>query len=167
MKWCNRVGSICEQQQVLDRTILPLNTREDILTEAFDCFIASIPHSEAKEQFTYGMAEIWDVSSDRIESYMSLYKPRLESRDASLSIGRVTLRKLRESAPAVISASNFAFTRHALRLMEQVAVCIHLNEPALLIGETGTGKTSVIQYMSNQLNQQLVVLVCLLSTFGY
>jgi len=53
---------------------------------------------------------------------------------------------------------NFAYTRHSLVLLEKIAVCIHMGEPTLLIGETGTGKTSVVQYLADRLNQSLVVI---------
>jgi midasin len=36
-----------------------------------------------------------------------------------------------------------------------------MNEPILLVGETGTGKTSVIQYLAAVLRQKLVVVVSL------
>ena len=48
---------------------------------------------------------------------------------------------------------------HSLRLMERIAVCIKMNEPVLLVGETGNGKTTVIQYLAHQLRHELVVLV--------
>lgn len=44
-------------------------------------------------------------------------------------------------------------------LMERIGVSIQMNEPVLLVGETGTGKTTVIQYVADQLGQNLVVLV--------
>jgi midasin len=34
-----------------------------------------------------------------------------------------------------------------------------MDEPILLVGETGTGKTTVVQYLADQLGQNLVVMV--------
>jgi midasin len=45
-----------------------------------------------------------------------------------------------------------------LRLLEQITVCIRRREPALLVGETGTGKTTTVQYLARQLNKNLVVI---------
>lgn len=53
---------------------------------------------------------------------------------------------------------SFAETRHSLVLLERIAASVHLNEPVLLIGETGTGKTTVIQYLAEQLGQRMVVM---------
>jgi len=38
-------------------------------------------------------------------------------------------------------SKKFAETNYSLRLMETVGVCIVQNEPILLVGETGCGKT--------------------------
>lgn len=45
------------------------------------------------------------------------------------------------------------------RLMERVAVSVIGREPVLLVGETGTGKTAVVQELARQAGSQLVVLV--------
>ena len=51
------------------------------------------------------------------------------------------------------SAASFAFTRQSVALLEQVAVCVAKNEPVLLVGETGTGKTSCVQFLSQQMGE--------------
>lgn len=42
----------------------------------------------------------------------------------------------------------FAATRPSAVLLEQLAVCVSRGEPVLLVGETGTGKTSTVQYLA-------------------
>lgn len=42
----------------------------------------------------------------------------------------------------------FAATRPSSMLLEQLAVCVTKGEPVLLVGETGTGKTSTVQYLA-------------------
>lgn len=42
----------------------------------------------------------------------------------------------------------FAATRPAAVLLEQLAVCVAKGEPILLVGETGTGKTSTVQHLA-------------------
>jgi midasin len=44
----------------------------------------------------------------------------------------------------------------ALRLLSRIATCLVHNEPVLLVGETGTGKTSLISHVSSMLNQSLI-----------
>lgn len=42
----------------------------------------------------------------------------------------------------------FAATRPAAVLLERLAVCIAKQEPVLLVGETGTGKTTTVQHLA-------------------
>lgn len=48
------------------------------------------------------------------------------------------------------SGGSFAETGHAMRLMEGVAVALQHQEPVLLVGETGTGKTTLVQRLADQ-----------------
>eukprot|EP00960_Hanusia_phi_P077484 768699-Hanusia_phi.AAC.7 len=41
--------------------------------------------------------------------------------------------------------------------MEAIACCVYHNEPVLLTGETGTGKTTMVQYVASQVGAQLAV----------
>jgi len=56
------------------------------------------------------------------------------------------------------SDSSYAYSRLSLILLEKIATCIFQGEPVLLVGETGSGKTSKIQHLSRKFNQKLVVL---------
>ncbi|XP_040154882.1 midasin [Anopheles arabiensis] len=54
-------------------------------------------------------------------------------------------------------APTFSFTRPAACLLERIAVAVSQNEPILLVGETGVGKTSSVQYLAYQTHHKLVV----------
>jgi len=56
------------------------------------------------------------------------------------------------------SGSSFSFTRPAACLLERVACCVAWKEPVLLVGETGTGKTSTVQYLADKTGHRLVVI---------
>jgi midasin len=51
----------------------------------------------------------------------------------------------------------FVLTGHSIRLMEQLAATVATREPTLLIGETGCGKTTLIQYLAQSMGQTLMV----------
>lgn len=53
------------------------------------------------------------------------------------------------------SRSTFSFTRQASALLERVAMAVKENEPVLLVGETGTGKTSSVQFLAQQLGREM------------
>ena len=55
----------------------------------------------------------------------------------------------------------FVEIRSSLHLLERIACSVKCNEPVLLVGETGTGKTTLVQTLAMRLGQKLTVLVCL------
>lgn len=56
------------------------------------------------------------------------------------------------------SGQTFADTRLACNLVERLAVAVDNQEPVLLVGETGTGKTSSIQRLARMAGRRLRVL---------
>lgn len=55
------------------------------------------------------------------------------------------------------TTATFSFTRLASCLLERIAVCVSNAEPVLLVGETGVGKTSSVQYLAARTKHKLVV----------
>ena len=47
-------------------------------------------------------------------------------------------------------SSKFAFTAHSTQTMQSIAVAVQMREPLLLVGESGTGKTTIIQHIAQQ-----------------
>jgi midasin (ATPase involved in ribosome maturation) len=62
-------------------------------------------------------------------------------------------------------ARTFANTGNTLRSLERVACSVKHNEPILLVGETGTGKTTLVQHLAVRLGVPLTVLVCFVKSF--
>ena len=52
--------------------------------------------------------------------------------------------------PGFLQGKVFAATGHVMRSMEAVAVSASQQEPVLLVGETGTGKTTLVQHLAEQ-----------------
>ena len=78
-----------------------------------------------------------------------------------VSVGRSTLQRKLSLLPSLHRqpTCQFAFTRPATALLERIAVAVGNNEPLLLVGETGTGKTSAVQYLAELVCKHLVPLV--------
>lgn len=49
-----------------------------------------------------------------------------------------------------VKPSKFAFTTHSTQTMQSIAVAVQMSEPLLLVGESGTGKTTIIQHIAQQ-----------------
>jgi alpha-D-ribose 1-methylphosphonate 5-triphosphate synthase subunit PhnL len=54
----------------------------------------------------------------------------------------------------------FAETGHAMRLLEGVAAAVARAEPVLLVGETGTGKTAIVQHLAEQVRLRHIAATC-------
>ena len=79
---------------------------------------------------------------------MHLYKPPLQPTPNALRIGRVSLPIAPSHSGNGSNAPSFAQTRQTLSLMERVGACVRMGEPVLLVGETGTGKTTAVQHLA-------------------
>ncbi|KAL5010016.1 hypothetical protein ScPMuIL_012321, partial [Solemya velum] len=87
------------------------------------------------------------------EYICSKHKPQVQFSPESFCVGRVSMPvKSLGSVSFNRNQSTFSFTRQSCCILEKVAVCVARNEPVLLVGETGTGKTSSVQVLN--MNQQ-------------
>ena len=90
---------------------------------------------------------------------MCQYKPQVEVTELQVKIGRTALRRRDVNSLALQTATaRFAFTHQSTNLLERVAVCVTHNEPVLLVGETGVGKTSSVQFLAEKVGQRLRVI---------
>lgn len=96
----------------------------------------------------------------KAEYFCNVYKPVISSTPSHILAGRITLPRRQADTAALRSTqrSTFSFTRPAAALLERIASCISHSEPVLLVGETGVGKTSSIQYLAQQMGQSLSVI---------
>ncbi|EFA84854.1 type A von Willebrand factor domain-containing protein [Heterostelium album PN500] len=166
LKWIKR----CNQRLMHSKITHFTSTIQDVVfTEAVDCFCSMIPKRNLRVKLIEVIGRCWDLTSERIQHFIDLYKPQVQIDTQSLKVGRGNLTMLTKSDQVNLKSasgqqkqrtttSTFAHTINSLRLIEKISVSIEFNEPILLVGETGTGKTSVIQYIADQLNQKLVVL---------
>ncbi|ODA80032.1 hypothetical protein RJ55_02990 [Drechmeria coniospora] len=156
LKWCRRMreclltaGSISGDEPISE------STRDWMFMEALDCFVGSCPDAELGKHLVYAIAEEMHMSKDRADHYLSANIPPLDDMELTFSIGRAQLRKKRTSR-LLKSKRPFASTAHAKRLLEQIGVAVKLQEPVLLVGETGIGKTTVVQQLAESLGHKLI-----------
>ncbi|CRK19155.1 hypothetical protein BN1723_017759, partial [Verticillium longisporum] len=132
-------------------------TRDQMFMEAVDCFVSRIPDAKARQHITFQIAEEWHMSKERVEHYLEASIPQLEDGPDQFRIGRVKLRKKKDRSGKIVKSKRpFANTTHAKKLLEQAAVAVKSGEPVLLVGETGIGKTTVIQRLADTLGHKLI-----------
>ena len=99
------------------------------------------------------------LPDSQAEYFLTTYTPLMERNLKYVQLSRVKLE--RNDASTIIGVkyeSNFAITRQSAVQLEQIGYCVHNNEPVLLVGETGTGKTASIQFLAEQLGRKLIVI---------
>jgi midasin len=128
-----------------------------LLQDVIDCFLAYTQSPEKLISAAITVGALFGFNKDKVEYICSSMKPSIEVSETHITIGRSTLPKMTPSEK-YDPTQHCAFTRHALVLLEQLAVCVHHSEPVLLVGDTGTGKTSAVQHLARLTGHKLTVL---------
>ncbi|XP_068087248.1 midasin [Hyperolius riggenbachi] len=148
LKWCNRIAYSFDSSSS--------NTALNIFHEALDCFTAMLSKPAVRLKMAEVIGSKLNLSKQKAEFYCELYKPEIVVRELDVSVGRVEmLRKQTGTLRVHRTKMTFAATRPSCTLIEQIAVCVNKGEPVLLVGETGTGKTSTVQYLAHVAGQRL------------
>lgn len=148
LKWCNRIAYNFDCSSS--------STALNIFHEALDCFTAMLSKPATRLKMAEIIGSKLNISKQKAEFYCQLYKPEITVRELDVSVGRVEmLRKQTDTIRVQKEKITFAATRPSTILIEQIAVCVNKGEPVLLVGETGTGKTSTVQYLAHVAGQRL------------
>ena len=136
-------------------------TMDSIFLEAVDCFAGAIPESSRKPIIELIAAEL-HISQERLRYCLQTRVPRVHQSESVFCIGRVKLSKSkdpsRDSTSNRAGKSTFATSDYVSRILESVGATVRRGEPCLLVGETGTGKTTILQQLAHALNKRLVVI---------
>uniref|UniRef100_A0A1I7TDS8 Midasin n=2 Tax=Caenorhabditis tropicalis TaxID=1561998 RepID=A0A1I7TDS8_9PELO len=101
------------------------------------------------------VASSLNVNPDRVHTHLSVRQPEVKYDESVVSIGRTSLP--RKISMIKTGRHKLGHTRDVVQLMERVVVCVSHNEPLLLVGETGVGKTSVVQAVADLIGVTLDV----------
>lgn len=153
LKWCKRIS--CLGLNISSHGLSAID-RQKIYQEAVDIFIAFLPSSESRLSAMREIARIWGMLAPGPENPCPPSKPLVQNLGSDLQVGRVTLHcrqitNIHERKP-------FIGLRCSLHVLERIACSVKHNEPVLLVGETGTGKTTLVQNLAMRLGQPLTVM---------
>ncbi|KAG8091817.1 hypothetical protein GUJ93_ZPchr0012g21118 [Zizania palustris] len=151
LKWCKRIRGVDLNFKDLG---LESSCCKLIYFEAVDVFASSLSSLDKRLYVAREIAKILHVPHGA-ETMNPSDKAIIQARHTDLQVGRVTLQC--SEKPALIQKGPFADIRSALEVLERVACSIKFNEPVLLVGETGTGKTTLVQNLASWLKQPLTV----------
>ncbi|XP_045137299.1 midasin-like isoform X1 [Portunus trituberculatus] len=153
MKWSSRVA--CH----IANTDTSVANRA--FQEALDCFCAAVPDQLLSYKFALHIGSFMNRTKAEIEYYCVQYKPEVTHLPNSFVIGqRAKLNRKPVNAQYLKQNVDipFSFTRPAACLLERICVAVMNQEPVLIVGETGTGKTSTVQYLAHQTRNKLHVI---------
>ena len=171
IKWCSRVAYACRGE------VLPTDAaaiadmssgiREAIFREAVDCFCSGWAKERSIDAAVLVIANVWSMQPERARYILATEKPpRCSTTPLYFGVGRFQLDVKKDKAQKDIAAfrmasgktDHYTETTYALRVLVKIAGCIRMGEPCLLVGETGTGKTSTVQYIAQAVKRNLVVI---------
>lgn len=182
LKWARRIEGLTDVADRADAqamasassaadVFLPDRTKEAILSEAIAVFGGHLPSPPLRSGLGRALAAVWGLSDDTADALVRAHKPDAEAlpaagpgAPAALRVGRVVVPAVRGHTPGAgnpggsVLPRGFAPTRHGLQLLERVSACVAMREPALLVGETGNGKTSAVQVLADAVGARLSVI---------
>ncbi|KAK9759948.1 AAA ATPase midasin, partial [Basidiobolus ranarum] len=115
MKWCTRIEALfnTSKHQLFSEDELPVDdkTREDIFSEAVDCFCSMISSYEGWVTVLEKVGGALGLPKERVHLYASSYVPSMNVTDEGVQVGRVTLRSLADSSNQVKRGSKRVFAQ--------------------------------------------------------
>ncbi|RFU29962.1 hypothetical protein B7463_g6350, partial [Scytalidium lignicola] len=161
LKWSRRLNDMLVAAGLYKGDELISESIEyEMFKEAVDCFAGSLPASIGQKMVISTIAQEMHIAPERVEHFMDSYVPKYDETSTDLSVGRAHLSKMpvgRIQSASLKKPRPFANTAHAKRLLEQVGIAVRMSEPVLLVGETGIGKTTVVQQLADRLRYKLTV----------
>ncbi|KAF5899322.1 midasin-like, partial [Clarias magur] len=151
LKWCERICMNFDSSSS--------NTAQNVFLEALDCFTAMLSKVESRLKLAEIIGIRLNISKEKAQHFCQMYQPAISITELEVTVGRaMLLRKQSDAVRLDVDKQTFAATRPSSVLLEQLAVCITKGEPVLLVGETGTGKTSTVQYLAGLTGHKLRVI---------
>ncbi|XP_030747857.1 midasin-like isoform X2 [Sitophilus oryzae] len=146
-KWCSRA--------IIDYDVKSQESALKILQDAMDVFCCWIPDEKLSLNLSKEISAHLGIVEQKAEYFYKNYKPTMQLSSNSLTAGRASLSR---DHTMYSRKDRLCFTRPASVMLERIMCCVKLKEPVLLVGETGTGKTSSVQFLASSLGKKLVVI---------
>ncbi|XP_017978548.1 PREDICTED: midasin [Theobroma cacao] len=153
LKWCKRIAGLHFVSTLDVLTSFECFCIYQEAVDVFACFSTSVGN---RLTIMKDIAKKWGVSISQAETLYPNDEPIIQDLLSELRIGRVTLQ--RAEATLYDEKRPFVKIHSSLHVLERIACSVKYNEPVLLVGETGTGKTTLVQNLAMRLGQKLTVL---------
>ncbi|ETI28556.1 hypothetical protein G647_01006 [Cladophialophora carrionii CBS 160.54] len=141
---------------VSESTALPEQIKLDIFKDAVDCYAGFLNSEELHELVAASIATSMDISPQRMRYCLNDMLASVIEHNQVIQVGRSTLHRI-SSRRRQSKKAAFASTTSARRTLDRIAASAECSEPTLLVGETGVGKTTLVQHVASLVGQTLTV----------
>ncbi|USW52776.1 Putative von Willebrand factor, type A, AAA+ ATPase domain, midasin, midasin, AAA lid domain 7 [Septoria linicola] len=121
--------------------------------EAVDSFLGALPDDDVRSGLAAVIAEELHIDPHKRQHLLRDRDPQYSTTKNRISAGRHSI--LRTKHTKLVQGS-FSTNPHTCRTLESVLAAVVNQEPLLLVGETGVGKTTAVQNLAMQLGKKLV-----------
>ncbi|XP_014214403.1 midasin [Copidosoma floridanum] len=151
IKWCHRA--------VNGFNVSSKDSALKLLQDAIDIFCCSVPFQDHRLVLATEICNKLGIVKMQADYFCRTYKPSISLSAKYFTSSRCQLeRKQAKQLSLERCTAKFSFTRPSACLLERISCCVAQNEPVLLVGETGTGKTSCVQYLARSTGHKLIVI---------
>jgi len=157
-KWCRRLSlRLLSSSKDATPPLIPETFIIDMLKDGVDCYVAHLGDQTLLEVIGLAMAECLNIAPAAAEHAFKHQNPVVQEHKHALQVGRSLIPRLGIKRSKHTNTSKFALTRQVRQNMEAITSAIVAQEPLLLVGETGVGKTTMLQHIASVIDQSLTV----------
>ncbi|CAJ1345251.1 unnamed protein product, partial [Effrenium voratum] len=151
LRWCARLRNA----KLVLSPIFTEESRSVLLREALQVLLGRVADVRLRRSFLASLAPLWSLDSGVADALLQ-ERPTVsllpDVKQVQIGDILLPLAKGREKA-----GEPFAYTSVHARVLQALASAVRSEEPALLVGDTGTGKTSVVQHVGRLLGREVLV----------
>ncbi|GAB7337543.1 hypothetical protein MBLNU457_g2860t2 [Dothideomycetes sp. NU457] len=156
LKWAARIARLLDGKSSAIEKGEQIFLDAEMFLDAVDCFAGSLSEGPARDLLTGCIAQHLQIDPQRRDHLLYNRAVKLEVADKYLTIGVNSFPRVSRRTLPGQAQQTFSTNAHTRRLLERIASAVAEKEPLLLVGETGTGKTTSLQYFANQIGKKVV-----------
>ncbi|EXJ95383.1 hypothetical protein A1O1_00504 [Capronia coronata CBS 617.96] len=157
LKWSRRtVKRLGNYGQGPVSAALPETIKLQIFNDAVDCYAGYLNDGDLHDLVASCIAQEMGISPQQMRHCLDEAFVTISETNSTIRVGRSTLHKVAHRRRQT-NKGPFALTRHAQRTLGRISAGVTCSEPCMLVGETGVGKTTLVQYVAGLVGQTLTV----------
>lgn len=163
VNWCQRIEAALPTDVAIATLSQNPTFQDEAFLEARDIFLNCFPaRGPVYDGIVTALQSELELSQERVDWLLQSRVPEIlangEKAGSYVHYGRIALQKGKNRQAPSASKRPYALTKPFLVLLEELAACVKFQEPVLLVGETGTGKTTAVAQLADMLGHNLTAL---------